>query len=41
VSFGSLTVQVTGIPAPRTYALMLARLGRLGAMARRRVTTPS
>jgi hypothetical protein len=35
-STGDLNLQVTAIPEPETYALMLAGLGMLGAVARRR-----
>ena len=35
-STGDLNLQVTPIPEPETYALMLAGLGLLGAVARRR-----
>jgi hypothetical protein len=35
-STGDLNLQVSAIPEPETYALMLAGLGLLGAVAKRR-----
>jgi hypothetical protein len=38
-STGDLNLQVSAIPEPETYALMLAGLGALGFVAKRRKTT--